>query len=101
NGIDPTGRMSLSSTLGTLAVGSFLTGTLGGAALGLINGSVGYATGQMDFQSATESFAKFTLLGAGAGSGAALFALQFKLVSVGVGATLFVTEVAGGGLALW
>lgn len=101
NFTDPSGCFSMGSMLSGLAIGSFLAGTLGGMAVGVLNAGVGLATGQMDWQSAVNTYSRFTLLGAGAGAGAAIFFLQFKLLGAGAGATLFASEVAGGGIALW
>ncbi len=97
NFVDPSGMFSI----GNLAATIFGVGTVLGMAYGMVNAGVGLATGQMDFQSAVRTFSKSTLLAGTAAAGAALFVLQAKLFSFKGATTLYVTEVAGGGVALW
>lgn len=103
NGIDPTGKFSIGSTLASVGIGAIKYGAITGAIVGAANSGFGVVTGQMDYSTAVQSWAKFALLG---GAVQAVYKIHASLslgmsVLLGVGELIVGEEIArrSGGLA--
>lgn len=97
NGTDPSGR-NLSVSLGTISIGVGLATFDASVIFGAVNSTVGYATGQFDFDTAVGSYHKYFAFGAIAGTvaGLATYGLLFGGVTNHILARLFVVGAAVG-----